>query len=158
MDLVIKALGLDKVTFLFEVGIMRFEDSLDKIAKSGSANGLRIKLAVDASRDGGKKPRKDRRDGTALHLARSGEVAKLLLEAGYKVGDLDEEGNTPLHTAAGAGQEEVVRELLAAGCGHIINNYSKFGKTPLHKSERFPNISKMLQEAGGDPSLKRLGS
>jgi hypothetical protein len=44
MDLVIKALGLDKVTFLFEVGIMRFEDSLDKIAKSGSANGLRIKL------------------------------------------------------------------------------------------------------------------
>jgi ankyrin repeat protein len=129
-----------------------------RLQKAVVRTGCESNFAVEASRDGGKKPRKDRRDGTALHLARSGEVAKLLLEVGYKVGDLDEEGNTPLHTAAGAGQEEVVRELLAAGCGHIINNYSKFGKTPLHKSERFPNISKMLQEAGGDPSLKRLGS
>ncbi|KAL2158803.1 hypothetical protein VTH06DRAFT_3995 [Thermothelomyces fergusii] len=96
--------------------------------------------AIDGERTGGKAPR---RPVSALHLAAhaSAECARLLLEHGASVDIRDGHGRTPLHWAAEAGHEAVVRLLVAAGAN--INAASRDGVTPLGA------VARVLESPGG---------
>ncbi|KAL2152845.1 hypothetical protein VTH82DRAFT_4000 [Thermothelomyces myriococcoides] len=80
---------------------------------------------------------------SALHLAAHAnpECARLLLEHGARVDIRDGQGRTPLHWAAEAGHEAVVRLLVAAGAD--LDAASHDGVTPLGAMtkvlERSPN-------------------
>jgi len=49
------------------------------------------------------------------------------------IAERDEQGNTPLHLAAGAGHVSVVRQLIRAD-GVDLNAQNDQGKTPLHQA------------------------
>ena len=66
-----------------------------------------------------------------------------------KAGVLDDQGNSPLHNAAFAGDAKKVRELIAQGADVTLKN--KYGKTPLHAASlgRCPDCLRALLDAGG---------
>lgn len=84
---------------------------------------------------------------TALHFAPSGEIARLLLDAGayVDVGDLC--GQTALFQAAYDGNVEVVSVLIEYGAE--VNAHDQHGFAPLHSTPS-AKIVKLLVEAGAD--------
>ena len=65
-----------------------------------------------------------------LHLARSGAVATVLINAGALTFSKDSFGATPLHSACARGDREVVEVLLRAFASPTQKNTD--GNTPLH--------------------------
>uniref|UniRef100_A0A2K5CFM2 Uncharacterized protein n=1 Tax=Aotus nancymaae TaxID=37293 RepID=A0A2K5CFM2_AOTNA len=93
-------------------------------------------------------------DRTALHWAcsaRHAEIVEFLLQLGVPVNDKDDAGWSPLHTAASAEQDEIVKVCLGP-----VNTVSQNGRTPLHytASENRHEIAVMLLEGGADPDAK----
>jgi len=64
---------------------------------------------------------------TPLHLASNGAVASLLPSSGAKTEARDEDGETPLHTAARRRRLDVMQSLVAAGAN--VNAKTKSGWT-----------------------------
>lgn len=81
---------------------------------------------------------------TILHLSRTGEETKLLLDAGANPNIQDNNGNTPLHYGLTTYQ---IKLLLEAGGNVTIKNNE--GKIPLQKAKT-TEILKLLIEAGSD--------
>lgn len=71
---------------------------------------------------------------TALFFAKSGELARLLINAGATVNAKANGGETPLHAAAEDGMDAVAEVLLARGAA--VNARDKWGLTPLHLAAR----------------------
>jgi ankyrin repeat protein len=86
----------------------------------------------------------DAADKTPLHKAESIEMAKLLVEAGADVNAVDAAGNTPLHKAESI---EMAKILIEAGAD--VNAVDAAGHTPLHKAKSI-EMAKLLVEAGAD--------
>ena len=71
----------------------------------------------------------------ALDLSDVEIMIELLLESGATINALDNEGNTPLHSATLIGHIETIESLLLAGADQTITNNS--GQTPLQLAEKF---------------------
>ena len=97
-----------------------------------------------------------------FHLARKGDLAKVrpdemagqvvkaLIEASADVNKADNDGVTPLHSAALVGLEAVVNVLIEAGAD--VNETSNNGDTPLSSAawKGHDAVVKVLIEAGAD--------
>ena len=92
---------------------------------------------------------------TALHLASTKEIAKLLIEKGANPNKREISHNyTPLHLASLFGYTEVANVLIEKGTD--INAVDNFGKTALHlglEKSHYP-IAKILIENGADLNVK----
>jgi len=64
----------------------------------------------------------------------SGEMVRMLVQAGADIAQEDDKGNTPLHWAARAGDKDVAEILLFKNCPLDAKN--KVGETPLHWAMR----------------------
>lgn len=114
-------------------------------------DGVRQRLAAGVRIDGD--------NSRALHLARSAEVATMLLTAGFDVA-AKITGHTPLHFAAmrnGAHVSGVIRVLLAAGAR--IDELNDRGCSPLHvASASFdPTAARALIDGGADVNFPSRG-
>jgi uncharacterized protein len=68
---------------------------------------------------------------TGLHMAlKDRALFELMLEHGGQINRGSHDGTTVLHRAAGSGQEELVRYLLAKRA--LVNVQDRSGNTPLH--------------------------
>ncbi len=85
----------------------------------------------------------------ALEIIPSLKKKKFLL-----LDEQDENGNTPLHIAAGKGLEDVVEYLVRLGADTSVKN--KEGNTPLHiaAGKGFGDVVKYLVRLGADTSVK----
>ncbi len=81
-------------------------------------------------------------------------VLSKMVEAGFDAKSVDEDGNSGLHFAATADQEEIGNFLLNRGLGVDIQN--KYGRTPLMSSVLAgkPKLTRWLLKQGADPSIK----
>ena len=91
-----------------------------------------------------------------LHFACTGEIARLLLEAGADINAKNEKDDTPIHAAAHAGRAVLVQFLVNAGVnpdcrGHV-------GTTALHYASAKGSVEtvRFLLEAGADVNAKNL--
>lgn len=82
-----------------------------------------------------------------LHLAKTEEIARLLLEAGADVDSRDRWGRTPLHSAKTG---KIARVLLKAGA--TVDAHDKWKYTPLCTA-RNAEIMLILLEAGANPHV-----
>ena len=87
--------------------------------------------------------------GTALHFARTAEVAEILLAAGADVNARQADGETPLHTT-GRWNLGVLEVLLAAGAD--VDPRDSDGRTPLMRAALVSKIAviEALLAAGAD--------
>ncbi|XP_033749583.1 uncharacterized protein LOC117334207 [Pecten maximus] len=67
-----------------------------------------------------------------MHYARDIHIAKLLVEAGGRLGDRDSQGNTPLHRAVSREDFDLVLYFLQVGADTNARNSE--GNTPLHNA------------------------
>ena len=77
----------------------------------------------------------DQANNQTLDLSDVEIMIDLLLESGATINALDNEGNTPLHSATLIGHIETIESLLLAGADQTITNNS--GQTPLQLAEKF---------------------
>ena len=76
------------------------------------------------------------------------------LRAGGDPDARDNNGFTPLHTAAVKGHAAVIAALLEAGADPNVQSYD-YGHTPLHRAAQHGNVAMVmaLLEAGADPNV-----
>ncbi|TWW60438.1 Ankyrin-1 [Takifugu flavidus] len=90
-----------------------------------------------------------------LRAARSGNLDKALdhIKNGIDINTANQKGNTALHIAALAGQEQVVTELVNYGAN--VNAQSQKGFTPLYMAaqENHLEVVKFLLENGANQSI-----
>ncbi|XP_072375031.1 protein phosphatase 1 regulatory subunit 12A-like isoform X3 [Scyliorhinus torazame] len=82
---------------------------------------------------------------SALHVAAAKgylEVMKLLIQAGFNINSLDNDGWTPLHAASHWGKEEVCRLLVESLCNMQVIN--KVGQTAFDVADE--NLLELLEE------------
>ncbi|KAI1490258.1 hypothetical protein F5X96DRAFT_637228, partial [Biscogniauxia mediterranea] len=84
---------------------------------------------------------------TPLHIASTGEIAKLLVEKGAKMNHTDNSNYTPLYLALEREKDQVAKVLLEAGAG--VKRASITGSTPLHIAST-GEIAKLLLEKGAE--------
>ncbi|MDT7782761.1 MAG: hypothetical protein QOF58_1180, partial [Pseudonocardiales bacterium] len=122
---------------------------LHQAARSGDADLAVLLLAEDADVDA-----RLASGDTPLMLACSAEVATTLLAAGSEVEARSQAGYTPLSNAAGRGDVEVVRCLLAAGANP--QSTTDLGRSALHvavsatRPEGSVELLAALLDAGAD--------
>ncbi|NOU98879.1 ankyrin repeat domain-containing protein [Paenibacillus planticolens] len=88
------------------------------------------------------------------------EIVKMLIEAGSNVNDKDDQGNTPLSTAAMYNQKELVQYLIDHGAQ--VNAKNKVGRTPLMEAvaaiegakseDAVLEVVKIMLKAGANPN------
>uniref|UniRef100_A0A8D2AJY6 Proteasome 26S subunit, non-ATPase 10 n=1 Tax=Sciurus vulgaris TaxID=55149 RepID=A0A8D2AJY6_SCIVU len=112
------------------------------LAYSGKLEELKESILADKSQA----TRTDQDSRTTLHW--------FLLQLGVAVNDKDDAGWSPLHIAASAGRDEIVKALL--GKGAQVNAVNQNGCTPLHyaASKNRHEIAVMLLEGGANPDAK----
>jgi len=97
----------------------------------------------------------------AACMQKEWKTVQVLLAGGVGRASLDSSksisGATALHLAAAAGEERVVRKLLAAGASTTV--YDEFGKQPLHEAAMMGNapVVKLLLDSRADPRAKSNG-
>lgn len=96
---------------------------------------------------------------TLLHLEafkphNSSKVIRQLLEEGFDVAALDNQGQTPLHCAAAEGHERMVKLLVENGASLSANDI--LGKTPLHYAAKRGHVrlAKLLPRRDASLSLE----
>ena len=100
------------------------------------------------------------RGESALHLAAHNagvaDLIKLLLARGAEVDSEDDMGVTPLHQAAGSGDQTMLQPLLARGAG--VNATSDNGETPLHRAAQsgHPQAVELLLARGAEVDAKYI--
>lgn len=117
-------------------GHEKFDTLLFKIDSAKIAQKL-IEAGIDVNKD-----------YMPLHLYKSDEVVKALLEAGVNINGKDQNGNTSLHLCY---NQNIAKMLIEAGANVNIKNDE--GDTPLHLCEN-ENVVKMLIEAGANVNIK----
>ncbi|GCB67927.1 hypothetical protein scyTo_0010321 [Scyliorhinus torazame] len=101
---------------------------------------------------------------SALHVAAAKgylEVMKLLIQAGFNINSLDNDGWTPLHAASHWGKEEVCRLLVESLCNmQVINKVIKIEKEKQAKASliELPNASQQLSSRTRRTSISRMSS
>ena len=90
---------------------------------------------------------KDEDGWTPLHSAATKEITELLIAKGADVNTKDDWGWTPLHPAAWEGQKEVAELLIANGAD--VNAKDVDGFTPVDLAKGHPEIADMLRKHGG---------
>lgn len=81
------------------------------------------------------------------------KVAEVLLKHGAKLDAFNEQGETPLHTAAALRHDGTIKVLLAHKAD--VNVRGKSGQTPLHTAFKIvpsPQVVEVLLAAGADPN------
>lgn len=123
-------------------------DTLHEAAETGRADWVRLLL------DRGVDVNQRQKDGwAAVHQAASSESPEalnmLLTAPGINIRVVDEDGETPLHTAARKGRTEAVRALLKAGAE--VNARDSKGNTPLTaaKNKNKTDAAALLAQNGG---------
>lgn len=95
-----------------------------------------------------------RKNKSLLHYAAEAnelEIAKYLVESGIEVDVLDDDGETPLFSAAASGEADVLRYLLSKGANPNAKG-SRWSHTPLHRASASDNIegARILIQYGAD--------
>ena len=119
--------------------------SIHGAARSGNIEAVKQQLI-----DGEDVNVKDKNDRTALHWAKTKNIAKLLISKGADVNFKCVDGDTPLRFAALYGHTEVAELLIAKGA-NVKAKYNS-GSTLVHfgaKTDR-PRLVGLLIEAGAD--------
>ena len=82
------------------------------------------------------------------------KLIEALLYLDHNVAERDKDGNTALHLAAGAGDQDIVMMLVALDAD--VNARNRRGETPLFAASRNGHklIVQMLQKLGADPKLR----
>lgn len=93
--------------------------------------------------------------GTPLHLLSTTEHATesvdYLVSKGAKIDIVDEQGKQPIHWAAGSGELDMIKKMIALGASPVAQ--SKNGTTPLHEaaeSNPSPDVIRYLVSQGAD--------
>ena len=123
--------------------------SIHGAARSGNIEAVKQQLI-----DGEDVNVKDKNDRTALHWAKTKNIAKLLISKGADVNFKCVDGDTPLRLAALYGHTEVAELLVAKGANVNIKDDS--GSSLLHfgaKNNR-PRLVELLLKAGADVYAK----
>lgn len=94
---------------------------------------------------------------TALHLAANAEISDMLLGAGADINARNRHkfagpGNSPLSAATYQQRLDVVKLLIERGAD--VNQGDNAGFTPLHLAAAlgYPEVARVLLEAGADPN------
>lgn len=79
----------------------------------------------------------------------AGNLIKIqaLKAQGFDMNTINYDRNTALHIASNLGHLEVVRYLLSIGVR--VNLENRWGSTALNYGQRYPEIDKLLRQAGG---------
>jgi len=135
-------------------GIAEDDTPLHAAAILGHVEVCQALIAAGAELD-----RPDFNDGSPLYRAASSSsgqlaVVRLLLAAGAAPDGVDD-SDSPLHTAAGLGHEEICRALIDGGAAV---DRRVFHETPLHQATAAAHIGiiRMLLQAGADPSAEDI--
>lgn len=122
---------------------------LHEAAFSGNAD--IVKLYLD---HGAKVDILNKNGESALHLASTAEVVRLLIAAGADPKRVSEWG-TPLHSATRWKRPKVIKALLEQGAK--INIFGKSGEAPLHYAST-AEVARLLIAAGDDPTRPANGT
>lgn len=101
-------------------------------------------LDVNAIKD---TPKKE----TPLHMVKTVEIAKLLIEKGANFNLTDDEGNTPLHKKIIEENDKLIELYL--GHGADINTQNNDGNTPLHLAHDTNSLTLVQRLLGQNPNV-----
>jgi hypothetical protein len=75
------------------------------------------------------------------------EKIKAIKAQGFDMNTVNYDRNSALHIVSNLGYLEVVRYLLSIGVR--VNQENRWGSTPLNYGRKYPEIDKLLRQAGG---------